>query len=296
MFAAKHLNRSLVLGVIGVLLLLGINLLPADAAAPDRQATNEAIAGPPPGGPKGSILVGRLNIRSGPSTRYPSLGVARYHEVVSLTGRTADFTWLQLRRDNGQEGWGAASYINVSAAHISALPVIDVLPPRPIPPTPVPPPPSEPIGTVTTYRLYMRAGPSPRDSVIGVLRRGQSIYLVGRNTTSTWLQIRLSDNRQGWASARYIFAAVPIHTLPITGGEVPNPHPDSIGYVTVSALNVRSGPGVRYGIMGWVYRYQRVRILDRSHNGRWLKVEVSPNYLGWVSARWIQSTVPDPMR
>jgi len=293
MFTSKFLNKYLLLGIIGVSLLFGTNALPANAvsATPDFQATNRAMAGPPFDGPTGYVLVWRLNIRSRPGTQYPVLGVARYQEVVKLTGRNAAITWLQVHRANGQQGWASASFIVASAAHIAALPILDD-----IPPTPAPPPPSlEPFGIVTAYRLNVRSGPSAYYDIIGKLNREQVVSLVGRNTTSTWLQIRLPDNSEGWVSARYIWSGMPIYTLPITGGEVPNPNPEPIGYVTAFKLNVRSDPGVHYGILGWLYRYQRVRVLDSSYDGRWLKVEIAPNYQGWVNARYIQGNVPDPI-
>jgi uncharacterized protein YraI len=218
------------------------------------------------------------------------LDVAHYQEVVSLTGRNAATTWLQIRRANGPQGWVSASFIIASAAHLAALPVLDDMPPAPMPS-----PPSEPTGYVTAYRLNVRSGPSLHDSLIGVLNRGSWAALVGRDTTSTWLQIRLSDSSQGWVFARYIWSDMPIYTLPVTGGSVPNPPPETIGYVAVSKLNVRSGPGMHYGILGWLYRYQRVRLLDRSYDGRWLNVEMAPGYQGWVYARYIQSNVPDPI-
>ncbi len=290
MLTLQFLNKRLLLGIIGVLLFLSAGVIRVNAAPADLP-TAGIKAGPPTGGPTGYIMVRRLNIRSGPGTDYPVLAVARYQEVVSLTGRNSATTWLQIRRANGQQGWAYASFIVASAAHLSALPVLDD-----IPPIPTPPPPSvQPFGIVTAYRLNVRSGPGSHYGIIDRLNREQVVSLVGRNPTSTWLQIRLSDNSQGWVSARYIRSGMPIYTLPVTGGEVPNPPPETFGYVAVPKLNVRSGPGMHYGIMGWLYRGQQVRLLDRSYDDRWLKVEIEPNYQGWVYARYIQSNVPDPI-
>lgn len=291
MLTSQFLNKRLLLSIIGLLLFFSAGVIQVNAAPVDLPTTGTK-AGPPPGGPTGYIQVGRLNIRSGPGTDYPVLAVARYREVVSLTGRNSAITWLQIRRANGQQGWAFASFIVASAAHIAALPVLDGIPPAPTPP----PPSVQPFGIVTAYRLNVRSGPGPYYGITGQLNREQVVSLVGRNPASTWLQIRLPDYSLGWVSARYIWSGMPIYTLPVTGGPVPNPLPDTIGYVAVPKLNVRSGPGMHYGIMGWLYRYQRVRLLDRSHDGRWLKVEIAPNYQGWVYARYIQSNVPDPIR
>jgi uncharacterized protein YraI len=128
------------------------------------------------------------------------------------------------------------------------------------------------------------------------LHRGEWVRLLGRDTRSAWLQIRQPDQTQGWVSARYIRSGVPIRTLPVTGGPAPNPLPGKTRYVTVPKLNVRSGPGLNYGILGWLYRGQRVQVLDHSYDGRWLKAEIKPGFQGWVYARYVQSNVPDPFR
>lgn len=290
MLSAQLLNKGFLLSIIGIMLFFSASVIPANAAPTDLPSV-QGNSNFPPDGPTGYVSVRRLNIRSGPGTDHPILAVARYQEVLSLTGRNYSMTWLQVRRANGQQGWASASFIVASAAHLSALPILDD-----IPPTPIPPPPSEATGYVTAYRLNVRTGPGLHHSLVGVLNRGRWISLIGRDTTSTWLQIRLPDNSLGWVSARFIRSRMPIHTLPVIGGPVPNPSPERFGYVAVPKLNVRSGPGMHYGIMGWLYRYQRVRVLDRSDDGRWLEVEIAPNYQGWVYARYIQNTVPDPLR
>ena len=284
MLASRLLEKFVLLSIVSVLLVSSIAVTQVNAAPLDQ-------AGPPSGGPTGYVAVGRLNIRSGAGTGYPVVAVAHFKEVLSLTGRNAATTWLRIRRANGQEGWASAAYIVASAAHLAALPIIDDgwLPP-------VPPPSTQPVGQVTAYRLNVRAGPSRNASPVGTLHRGEWVRLLGRDTRSAWLQIRQPGKTQGWVSARYIRSGVPIHTLPVTGGPVPNPCPGKTRYVAVPKLNVRSGPGLHYGILGWLYRGQRVQVLDHSYDGRWLKVEIKPGFQGWVYGRYVQSTVPDPFR
>lgn len=282
MLTSPVVNRRLLLGIMGLLFFFSAGVIQVNAAPAELPAAG-VKAGLPGDGPTGYIIAWRLNVRSGPGTQYPVLAVANFREVVSLTARNSTTTWLQIRRANGQQGWASAAFIVASAAHLAALPILDGIPPFP----------PEPTGYVTAYRLNIRSGPGFSYGIIGKLHRGQVVSLVGRNTTSSWLQIRRPDNSQGWLSARYIWSSVPIYTLPVTDGPTP---PETIGYVTVPKLNVRSGPGTHYGIMGWLYRGQQVHILARSYDGRWLKVVIVPNNHGWVFARYIQSNVPDPIR
>ncbi|UCC87113.1 MAG: SH3 domain-containing protein [Anaerolineales bacterium] len=71
----------------------------------------------------------------------------------------------------------------------------------------------------------------------------------------------------------------------------PPPPPDLTGTVTASKLNIRSGPSLYYGIMGWVYRGQQVQLLGRDTAGMWLKVEVAPGLRGWVHAYYLRTSV-----
>jgi N-acetylmuramoyl-L-alanine amidase len=284
MSAFRFANKQFRLVMLVVLILLGTGLSDVRAATDDPPVTAARD-----GGPTGYVVAWRLNVRSGPDTSYPVLAVAQFKEVMSLTARNSASTWLRVLRANGQQGWASANYIMVSAAHLSALPVIDTAPPVPIPPLP-----SGPVGRVAAYRLNVRASPSLNANRINTLNLGDWISLLGRDTSSTWLQVKLPDQSQGWVAARYIWSSIPITTLPITGGAVPLPVPGATGYVTAGKLNVRSGPGLDYGIMGWLYRDQQVRLEGRNEAGTWLKVELATDHQGWVYAYYVRSDVPIP--
>jgi hypothetical protein len=74
----------------------------------------------------------------------------------------------------------------------------------------------------------------------------------------------------------------------------PPPPADALGLVAAYKLNVRSGPGLGYPVLGWFYRGEQVRLLGRNSAGTWLKVEAPYNFRGWVSGRYIWSNVPIP--
>ena len=154
------------------------------------------------------------------------------------------------------------------------------------------PPSSELTGHVLSYRLNVRSGPGPDYAFVSELSQGQTVWPVGRNVSTTWLQIRLPGGSLGWVSARYIGSSFMLEVLPITGGAVPNPLPGGAATVTAVKLNVRSGPSARYGIMAWVYRNQQVQLVGRNSARRWLKVTVAPGMDGWVSAAYITSNYP----
>jgi len=154
------------------------------------------------------------------------------------------------------------------------------------------PPSSEITAHVTAYRLNVRSGPGIGNPVITRLREGRPVAPVGRDISTTWLQISLPDGKQGWVSARYISSSFMLEALPITGGAVPNPIPGATGTVTAIKLNVRSGPSIVYGIMGWVYRDQQVQLVGRNSTRTWLKITLAPGFDGWVSAAYIAANYP----
>jgi len=81
----------------------------------------------PTGGPDSvtARVLQRLNVRSGPGTNFNTLGVLNPDEVVTLTGKNASGTWLQILYPGGpgERGWVTAAFIQV--ADTSELPVLD---------------------------------------------------------------------------------------------------------------------------------------------------------------------------
>lgn len=84
-----------------------------------------------------------VNVRSGPSTAFTSLGVAPLGAELELIGRSFDAQWWVtpiVTAPNGR-GWVSAAFVD--AFNTGALPVVGAPPlptPVPAPPTPTPPP------------------------------------------------------------------------------------------------------------------------------------------------------------
>lgn len=91
-----------------------------------------------------------------------------------------------------------------------------------------------PTATVNTGRLNVRAGPSVSYSVITRIAEGTSVSLLARNTTATWVRIRLASGLEGWVNASYLRATAVIGDLPVS-------------HVTTSATPVAAG----VGLSGW---------------------------------------------
>jgi N-acetylmuramoyl-L-alanine amidase len=64
------------------------------------------------------------------------------------------------------------------------------------------------------------------------------------------------------------------------------------GTVNTGALNIRSGPGISYGVITYVYRSTVVTLLARNADSTWVKVLTSGGVQGWCNARYISTAYP----
>ncbi|MBE7555743.1 MAG: SH3 domain-containing protein [Anaerolineales bacterium] len=110
------------------------------------------------------------------------------------------------------------------------------------------------------------------------------IYLPGGPVTA---QMEYYENTGG-AVAQLTWTSASSSPPP----PAPPPSTEAWGYVTANRLNVRSGPSLYYPVMGWVYRGEQVRLLGRTYDGTWLRVQAGYNFRGWVSGYYIRSNVP----
>jgi hypothetical protein len=92
-----------------------------------------------PGAPWAAITARVLNVRRGPGTHYPVIGQLQQNDVVEITGKNADSSWLQIVYPTGTigRGWIFAPYTQVRGSP-AAIPVVET------PPTPTPTPVSSP--------------------------------------------------------------------------------------------------------------------------------------------------------
>jgi uncharacterized protein YraI len=177
-------------------------------------STTPAPTPPPaPVAGTGMVLVSRLNMRSGPGTQYSIVGVLLEGQSVSLAGyRDASGTWVMINRDSGTAWVSALPAFLQTSVPVSNLPVWTGV----IPGAPPPSGNTATVGSSVAY-LNLRTGPGITFEVIKALPAGTVVTLLGRNSSSTWLQIRTADGIVGWMSTPFLITSVPVVTLPVTG-------------------------------------------------------------------------------
>lgn len=86
--------------------------------------------------------------------------------------------------------------------------------------------------------------------------------------------------------------------LPVAGrAQAQDPYPVSAVYsaaadVLVSSLNIRTGPHVSYSAVAFLVEGQRVALVGRNAGATWAQIELPNGFRGWVSARYLQTSVP----
>ncbi|HXF84279.1 MAG TPA: SH3 domain-containing protein [Anaerolineales bacterium] len=71
-----------------------------------------------------AVVLQQLNVRSGPGTNFNSLGTLNVNDVVTLTGKNSNGTWLQIEFPNGPDGkaWISAAFVRVD--NVDVLPIV----------------------------------------------------------------------------------------------------------------------------------------------------------------------------
>lgn len=247
-------------GIIFTLILLisvTMSIGTASAAETLLGSTHAAQTGPY------ATSSGAVNVRTGPGTGFSIIGVLYTNEVVPILGVSPDRAWWYINARFG-EGW--VSTTSVTANNVSNVPVRD----------------PGPTATVSSGVLNVRSGPGPYAGVLGQLRQGQQVQVLGKNSDGTWLKIR-SPFGAGWVSAQLVVLSgapgVVQDAIPVAG-EGP------YALVTAAYLNVRSGPGANYSVLGTVAARDQLPIVGRTADSTWFHVE-TPFGAGWVSASYV---------
>jgi uncharacterized protein YraI len=166
---------------------------------------------PPTGTGAVATALDSINVRSGPSTNYPSYGTAPAGSTAPVIGVSADGGWWQISVSTATipegVGWVSADYVSVS--NPDGVPVVAA----PAPPAQVPP--SEPPAQGAAYgvaidTINVRSGPGNEYTSYGVVSPGATAPIIGKSEDGTWWVIAIStsvaSNGQGWVSASYVDA------------------------------------------------------------------------------------------
>ncbi len=125
--------------------------------------------------------------------------------------------------------------------------------------------------------LCVRSGPGTTYATVDTLQTGEHVEILEQRVSGSMIWGRISN---GWISMSYVI----LDRIPTTGSPTPSPT-GKIGTVTCSSLNIRSGAGITFGLVGYYIKGETVEILEEKtvKSTTWGKTN-----RGWVSMDYIE--------
>jgi anionic cell wall polymer biosynthesis LytR-Cps2A-Psr (LCP) family protein/uncharacterized protein YraI len=156
-----------------------------------------------------------------------------------------------------------------------------------------------PVGDV----VNVRSGPGIRFRTIGRMNGRQNARILGRSIDGTWVNVRFpKSNRLGWVKAEVVkivtSSGQPIVALPTSP---PSPTAEPIVQPTPVAraarvvvpsgdvVNLRSGPGTNFRVIGRMFGRQSATIVGKTNDGRWWQIQFG-GAAAWVAAEIVRAS------
>ncbi len=240
----------------------------AIAVMATRRVEVDLPAPPSPTTPTGRVVgTQSLNVRSGPGTAFPVIGVARLGDEGEIVGRSADGRWWAVAVPSAPNGVGWASVDFVLATNAENVPVMQGPPPPAATATPVPPAatatpvPAQPTATPSAEIIFTADRTTIMQGECATLswsvqnvqaiwiyplganynnfpQTGQGSQAVCPTTTTTYeMRVRLRDGTTQ-------FRQVTINVTPLAPTATPAPAPDALSGTRWNVININNGSAV----------------------------------------------------
>lgn len=210
-----------------------------------------------------------LNLRSGPGTNNPPIGVLPDGAMGAITGQpvvSGSFTWYPVKMNGFPAGWVAGAYLtplNITATPVSSSPTATMVSTATHTATASSSNPWSPGMMVRTRaNVNLRTGPGTNYSPIGVVPNGTRGAITGSPVVAgryTWYPVKMEGFAAGWIAGSFLTAlnitATPESGASATATRTPTRTPTSVAGAipigstvrTTANLRMRTGPGTSYG-------------------------------------------------
>ncbi len=156
-------------------------------------------------------------------------------------------------------------------------------------PSPTPSP-VAPEGIITDDLVNLRSGPDTGYAIVGQASLSQTVQILGRNGKGDWWQICClnSQKESAWISAEFVQITQPITDTLAAAPVIEFPH-TLTGVVSGGQINLRSGPGTDYELLGDINEGTTVELSGRSENGNWwqIKYPAAKDKVAWIYTRYV---------
>lgn len=283
-------------------------IAPPPGPTPDPSIPVAVIPTPAPGEPA-AIANYNTIIYSGPGEDYVVYAAFLGSQTAQVVGKSEDGLWWAISVPIAPTGSG---WVNAGWVTVSNVESVPVLPTPPVPATTelVPPGADDP-QVLAIANFYVHSGPGINYPAFGTAPSGATGLVIGKSEDGLWWVVRLNPVNvgagYGWVDAQYTQATnvSVVQTIqnPEPHSEIPPQAPPSGVPVATAAdyVNVRTGPGTNYSVLGVAAPGASAEVSGQSADGTWWQVNISTEYtasgLGWVSASYVitQDTVSVPV-
>jgi uncharacterized protein YgiM (DUF1202 family) len=144
--------------------------------------------------------------------------------------------------------------------------------------------PAAPANATAYGTINVRSGPGAQYEIIGQLDADEQVTVDGRESAKGgWLRVTLEGGIIGWVASFAVLLDGDVESLPIIPAELPTPDGGAVTMSAYGRVNVRSGPGMQYNIVGQFDVDDTAQVTGRSDtNNDWLYVE-NDDLKGWVA-------------
>ncbi|PEJ47227.1 SH3 domain-containing protein [Bacillus wiedmannii] len=221
-----------------------------------------------------TVNVSSLRVRTGPSTSHTTVGSVTKGQVVQVVGEVQD--WFKINYA-GQAAYVSKDYVTKGGSSDNVTQGNK----------------QEQNNNVTvqtggTYvvnatSLRVRTGPAAYHSVIGGVLNGTTLNVVG--SENGWFKVNY-QGKTGFVSSEFVKF---VKGGTATPEQPKQPDQGAIGnyYINASALNVRSGEGTNYRIIGALPQGQKVQVI--SENSGWSKINYN-GQTGYIGTQFLSKT------
>ena len=223
--------------------------------------------------------VSALNVRKGPGTSYSIQDTLALNTKVKVNYKTKE-GWYNISYSNGKTGFVSSEYIKLVEDSNSGSGSTDTN-------TQI-----NKDGVVVNLgsvsALNVRKGPGTSYSIQDTLALNTKVK-VNYKTKEGWYNISYSNGKTGFVSSEYIKLVEDSNSG--SGSTNTNTQINKDGIVSnlgsVSALNVRKGPGTSYSIQDTLALNTKVKVNYKTEDG-WYNITYSNNKVGFVSGIYIK--------
>jgi uncharacterized protein YgiM (DUF1202 family) len=203
-----------VVGVVGLTEERSPTVSPTEVPRPTATPQPTDTPLPPSNTPitslQGVVNDDNVNLRTGPSFDYPSLGKYSKGSTLTVLGKEPSHVWLQVSVSGERTGWMMKQYINVSG-DLGPVPLATAEPAPTRTSTPIP----TPDAVVNDNNVNLRTGPGFEYPSLGQYSKGTLLNVLGKEATLTWLHVSLPGGHTGWMMRQYMNVHIDLTTVPV---------------------------------------------------------------------------------